>query len=209
MPFMPRRRFLTALPAAGLASGLAAALPLGLAPSAAQALNEQGARRLVDGLVGEINRVIASGKSERAMYSDFERILVRYADMATIAQSTLGADGRGAPAATVRAYRDALQGYISRKYGKRFREFIGGEIEVQGVQQVRQYYEVRSVAKLRGQSPFQIDFLVSDRSGEDLFFDMKIEGVSLLLTERREIGALLDRRRGDIAALTQDLRSMG
>ncbi|WP_425040263.1 MlaC/ttg2D family ABC transporter substrate-binding protein [Primorskyibacter sp. S187A] len=173
------------------------------------ALNESSAKRLVNGLVGEINRVIASGKSANAMYSDFERILGRYGDMATIAQSTLGADGRNAPAATKRAYKKALQGYIARKYGKRFREFIGGEIEVRGVKRVKRYYEVNAVAKLRGQSPFALDFMVSDRSGKELFFDMKIEGVSLLLTERREIGALLDRKRGDIAALTADLKKMG
>ena len=197
---MFRRSFIT---------GLSAALPLMATPSLGLALTQTSARRLVDALVEEINTVIASGKSEQAMYGDFERILARYADMGTIAQSTLGPDGRSASNATKRAYQSALQGYISRKYGKRFREFIGGEIEVESVQQVRQYYEVKAIARLRGSSPFQIDFLVSDRSGKDLFFDMKIEGVSLLLTERREIGALLDKRRGDISALTADLRTLG
>jgi len=50
---------------------------------------------------------------------------------------------------------------------------------------------------------------VSDRSGQDLFFDMVIEGISLRLSERTEIGAMLDRRRGDIDGLIQDLRSAG
>lgn len=197
---MHRRTLLTAL----------AALPVAaILPGRAQALTENSARRLVDAAVAEINKVISSGKSERAMYGDFEKVLVRYADMATIAQSTLGPDGRSASASTKRAYQDALQGYIARKYGKRFREFIGSEIEVQGVKKVKRYYEVTCEARLRGRSPFVIDFMVSDRSGKDLFFDLRIEGVSLLLTERREIGALLDRRRGDIAALTNDLKKLG
>ena len=51
--------------------------------------------------------------------------------------------------------------------------------------------------------------MVSDRSGKGLFFDMKIEGVSLLLTERREIGALLDKNRGDVGALAQDIKRRG
>jgi phospholipid transport system substrate-binding protein len=45
--------------------------------------------------------------------------------------------------------------------------------------------------------------------GCDLFFDMFIEGISMRLTEREEIGAMLDKRRGDIAALTADLQTAG
>ncbi|MCE8470313.1 ABC transporter substrate-binding protein, partial [Rhodovulum sulfidophilum] len=51
--------------------------------------------------------------------------------------------------------------------------------------------------------------LVSDRSGKDKFFNIFIEGVNMLASERTEIGAMLDKRRGDIGALTRDLRSAG
>ncbi|WP_289080049.1 ABC transporter substrate-binding protein, partial [uncultured Sulfitobacter sp.] len=60
-------------------------------------------------------------------------------------------------------------------------------------------------AYLRGEAPFEVKFLVSDRSGKDLFFDMVIEGISMRLSERTEIGAMLDQRRGDIDALIADL----
>jgi phospholipid transport system substrate-binding protein len=51
-----------------------------------------------------------------------------------------------------------------------------------------------------------VTFLVSDRSGSVKFFDLLIEGISLLKTERTEIGAMLDARRGNIDQLTADLR---
>jgi len=54
-----------------------------------------------------------------------------------------------------------------------------------------------------------VSFLVSDRSGRDRFFDLVIEGISMRITERTEIGAMLDRRNGDIDALIADLRSAG
>ena len=50
---------------------------------------------------------------------------------------------------------------------------------------------------------------VSDKSGRNLFFNLIIEGVNMLSAERTEIGAMLDRRGGDIAALARDLRSAG
>ncbi len=191
-----------------IATGLSAAALTGL-PGYASALTDARARALVDQVVNDINRVIASGKSQSAMIADFERIFGRYADVNVIARSTLGADSRRASNSQLRAYTTAFRGYVARKYGKRFREFIGGRIEVHKVRKVKSWHEVVSTVQLRGSSPFDVRFLVSDRSGKDLFFDMIIEGVSLRISERTEIGAMLDRRNGNIDALIADLRTAG
>ncbi|MCX7645739.1 MAG: ABC transporter substrate-binding protein [Rhodobacteraceae bacterium] len=187
-------------------TGLGAAA---LLPGGAAALSDAEARDLVGRVVGEINAIINSGRSEAAMIREFERVFARYADVPVIARSVLGPAARSASAADLRAYTEAFQGYMARKYGKRFREFAGARIEVTGAQRVRTYYEVISTARLRGQAPFEVRWRVSDRSGRDLFFDLIIEGVSMLVTERAEIGAMLDRRRGDLRALTEDLRRAG
>jgi phospholipid transport system substrate-binding protein len=191
-----------------MATGLAGAAILAL-PGAALALTEARARDLIDQVVSDINAVIASGRPLSQMISDFERIFSRYADVSIIARSTLGADANRASAAQLRAYTEAFRGYVARKYGKRFNEFIGGRIEVRDVRQVKSWHEVRSMAYLRGEAPFEVNFLVSDRSGEDKFFDMIIEGISLRLSERTEIGAMLDRRNGDINALIEDIKRAG
>lgn len=173
------------------------------------ALTTARATALVDKVVAEINRVIASGKSEPAMYRDFEQIFRNYADVPIIARSTLGADARRASSAQLNAYTEVFRGYVSRKYGKRFRDFIGGRVEVKSTREVRSSHEVRTTAYLRGEPPFEVVFRVSDKSGRDLFFDMIIEGVSMLQSERAEIGAMLDRRSGNIDQLISDLRSAG
>jgi phospholipid transport system substrate-binding protein len=189
--------------------GLAALPVAALLPGAAAALSVGQARELVDRVVGEINGVINSGRSLNAMIADFERIFARYADVPVIARSVLGPAARTASAADLAAYTEAFRGYMARKYGKRFREFAGARIEVIGAQAVRTYFEVVSVARLRGQSPFEVRWQVSDRSGRDLFFNLIIEGVNMLAVERQEIGAMLDRRRGNLAAMTEDLRRAG
>ncbi len=194
---LSRRTFLAA-------SGTAALLP-----TTALALNDVQAKGLVNGLVGQINKVIDSGKSETAMYKEFERIFRKYADLSYIAAYAMGVDGRRATGAQKKAFTNAFTGYISRKYGKRFREFIGGRLEVQGVKKVKSFYQVRTIAHLRGEAPFEVDFHVSDRTGKDLFFNMYIEGINMLLTEREEIGAMLDRRKGNIDALIRDLKTAG
>jgi phospholipid transport system substrate-binding protein len=193
---MHRRSFLTGLTAS---AALVPATPL-------WALNEAGASNLINSLVTDINTVIASGKSENAMFRDFERIFKKFSDTSYIAAYALGVDARRASSGQKRAFSKAFQGYISRKYGKRFREFIGGSLEVKGVKRVKKWYEVSTIARLQGQAPFEVTFLVSDRSGKELFFNMYIEGVNLLLTERTEIGAILDSNKGDIDAMIAELK---
>ena len=118
----------------------------------------------------------------------------------------LGPPARSASSSEIKAFTDAFVGYLSRKYGKRFRDFVGGEIEVTGARAVNKFQQVSAKVSLRGRAPFDVSFMVSDRN---LFFDLLIENVSLLKSERAEIGAMLDKRRGDISALAGDLRKAG
>jgi phospholipid transport system substrate-binding protein len=189
-----------------LAGGVAISLPLGL-PRAAWALDVDQARGLIDDVVEEINRVINSGGSEAAMLKQFEALFARYADVPVIARSVLGPAGRQASPAQIAAFTKAFQGYISRKYGRRFREFIGGRIEVADARAVKSYYEVITTAFLRGEAPFEVRFQVSDKSGRLLFFNIIIEGVNMLASERTEIGAMLDRQGGNIDSLIAELQT--
>lgn len=197
---LSRRHVLTT----GLAFTGLAALPSGVL-----ALSDARARTLVDAIVSEINRVIASGKPVSGMITDFERIFTRYGDVDIIARSALGADANRISSSQMAAFTQAFRGYIARKYGKRFNEFVGGRIEVNSVKEVKSWHEVKSTAYLRGESPFEVSFLISDRSGKDLFFDMIIEGINLRLSERTEVGAMIDRRNGDINAMIADLKKAG
>ena len=188
--------------AAGLATlGALAAMP-------AFALTADGAKTLVDKTVGDINAIINSGKSEGAMLKDFEKLFARYADVPAIGRSVLGTAARSASKGQLSAYTKAFQGYISRKYGRRFREFIGGRIEVADARAVKSYYEVISTAYLKGESPFEVRWHVSDKSGKSLFFNIIIEGVNMLASERTEMGALLDQRGGDLDRLIADLATL-
>lgn len=176
-------------------------------PALAFTVNE--ARNLIQALVDDINAVIYSGKPEAAMIRDFERIFDRYADVDIIARSALGPPARSASAAQMNAYIEAFKGYIARKYGKRFREFDGGRIRVEDARPLKSFYEVITTAFLKGEKPFEVRFHASDRGGRPLFFNIIIEGVNMLATERTEIGAMLDQNGGSIDRLSEALRRAG
>ena len=141
--------------------GLTAALTASAAvPARVWALTVAGAQSLVTRLLDELYDIINSGGSEARLYREFEDLLDRYADMPIIARSVLGVDWRRANDAQRRAFTMAFKGYISRKYGSRFRELVGGRIEVEGARAIRNFFEVTSVAYLQGEAPFQIVWLI-------------------------------------------------
>ena len=186
--------------------GLGLCATAALAAMPAVALNVDQAKTLIGKAVGDINSIINSGKSEAQMFPAFEKLFAQYADVPTIAKSALGVAARSASAGQMKAFTKAFQVYISRKYGRRFREFIGGKIEVNDARPVKSYFEVISTAYLKGESPFEVRWHVSDKSGKNLFFNIIIEGVNMLASERTEIGAMLDKRKGNIDALIEDLK---
>jgi phospholipid transport system substrate-binding protein len=188
-------------------AGLGAAALLPALP--AQALTTRSAKRLVDTVVEEINRIIGSGKSEAGMINDFEALFSNYADVDFIGRYTLGPDSRSMSPAQLKRYSQAFQGYMARKYGKRFREFIGGYVSVKDARKNKSWIEVETEAKLAGTAPFEVIFSVSDKSGSEKFFNMYIEGVNVLLSERTEVQAMLDKRKGNLDRLIQDLQKAG
>lgn len=169
------------------------------------AVTEADALRHVQGLVDEVNAVIASGQSEAQMLLRFETIFDSYADVPTIAGYVLGVERRSASPAQLTAFTQAYKTYIARKYGRRFREFIGGEVQVTGTRALPRGVEVTAIAVLRGRAPFQVDFHVEDSRGRPLFFNIIIEGINMLLSERAEILALLDSKGGDLNRLIAEL----
>ena len=192
-----------------LLAGGAALAVLGAAP-AAWALSADEAKSLIRTVTGEVQTIINSGKSEAAMIRDFEGIFRRYGDVPRIAATLLGPPWRSASEAERKAYVDALAGYLARKYGRQFREFVGAEITLTKATDLgNKGVVVASTVKTDVFAPFPVEWHVIEAGGRRSFFDLIIEGVRLLSTERSEIRAILDKNRGSIDALTATLKRMG
>ena len=188
---------------------MAAAAAVPMLGSPARALTQAEANELIGRVMNDVHSIINSGGSESRMIARFETLFSDYADVPTIARSVLGPPARSATSAQMAAFTDAFRAYLSRKYGRQFRRFIGAAAEVTGARQVQSFWEVISTMTMRGEAPFEVRWQVSDRSGRILFFNIIIDGVNVLLAERQEIGTMLERRQGNIDRMIQDLRQAG
>lgn len=189
--------------------GMTTSVALAAFSTAAFALTKQEAESIIQRLSNDIFEVINSGKPRNAMYRDFDRVLGKYAAINAIARTVLGPPWRSATPAQQSAYIKAFRGYLSRKYGKRFREFIGSEIKVVSAKKVKSGVLVKSIVKFQGSAPFTVDWQVFERNGKQQMFDLYIEGISMIKSEREEVGSMLDRSGGKIDKLIVKLNAAG
>tara|TARA_X000001036_G_scaffold364438_1_gene348643 strand:- start:890 stop:1492 length:603 start_codon:yes stop_codon:yes gene_type:complete len=171
----------------------------------AQALTTKQANNLITSLVEDINIIINSNKPPTYMYLDFKTVLTKYGDTKIMAQKVLGIDWRRATVRQRQDFQKAFEHYLSIKYGKRFREFLGGVITVTKSRKVNSVFEVISIVELKNQAPFEVRWLVASKDGTPKMFNLFIEGINVSSSEKTEIGAMLDKRKGNINQLITHL----
>lgn len=172
------------------------------------ALSASEAEGLVTKMIADINKDVLGASSTARGAAAFERVFLKYADVTAISRYVLGASGRGVSKGDLNKFSDAYIGYLSRKYSRRFGDFSGSDIKVVSSGKVKSFIKVDAEARLASGSKVNVELLVSDKSGRTRVFNIFVEGVNLLLTERTEVGALLEARGGSIAQLTKDLPSL-
>ena len=179
----------------------------GLYASPVFAFKKSDAEKLIKNLTNDVLGAVNEQKSEDIMFSRFEEIFSKYADVPLIARKALGPTWRGASKAQRSAYVSAFRGYMARYYGKRFEEFLGSEIIVSNSRKTSGGFLVGSNIILEDGSTYQAQWHVIDARGKYLMYNLFLEGVSVLSDVRVQIGSMLDKRAGSIDRLIEHLNS--
>lgn len=196
---MHRRSFLMA---ASIASGLAAIAR----PSAA--LTSEEARAHVRDAVDAVLQLVKSDAGTVEKAERLRKIFDRVAAMPQIARFAAGVAWRDMTEAQQSAFTESFVQYLSRSYARRFQEYSGGSVEIDGATDAgRRGLLVETTVVQPDAEPVKVEWMVSDRPGRIVIADIIIEGVSLLITQREEISAMLEKRNGNIDKLIADLAS--
>ena len=179
----------------------------GLYASPVLAFKKSDAEKLIKNLTNDVLGAVNEQKSDDIMFSRFEEIFSKYADVPLIARKALGPTWRGASKAQRSAYVSAFRGYMARYYGKRFEEFLGSEIIVSNSRKTSGGFLVASKIILKDGSSYQAKWHVIDARGKYLMYNLFLEGVSVLSDVRVQIGSMLDKRAGSIDRLIKHLNS--
>jgi len=169
------------------------------------ALTANDASSLVEDALADVQSAIDSGKTGNALYRDFQKIFDKYADVPLVAAGSLGVTWRSATDSQKRRYVDAFSNYLAEKYGKRFDEFSGSTFAISKTAETKRGYAVITDVKLPSGGDLELEWQIRETKSGFRIFDIAIEGISMLITERGEIGAMLDARGGDLDKLIADI----
>lgn len=177
--------------------GLIAASRTGRAANAA----ERDAEVVVNRLVGHILQLIQyeaeNNHQERRLMAAIES----QTDLSLLARMTMGRHWRRATPVQQEVFVDLFRSYLLRSFSSRLRRYAGADLDaarrrfaILATQSVgKKDVIVRSkVAPPSGQ-PLEVDWRLRYRDGRPVIIDLVVEGVSLLITQRSEFGAVLER----------------
>lgn len=206
----------TTLLSAVLASALLAAAPATVLAQTAPASASQGAatRTVIDAST----RVLDTLQQRRAEFRQhpaalrqfIDTELTRLFDREYAARLVLGVHGRGASAADVKLFADALADSLMQRYGSALLNFEGrptfrgkSEAALPGNRGLR----VSTELLRQGDDPTPVDYLMRNVGGQWKIFDVSIEGISYVQTFKNQFDTPL--RQKGIAEVARELRAGG
>lgn len=138
---------------------------------------------------------------------EVERLLGQGFDLERISQLVLGKYSRAATAAELEEYRRLFRVFVLEAYGSRLDQYGKQELRIVGAQPIGQDSMVESyVHGLAGGATVRLDWrLRQDERGWKVI-DLVIEGVSMVVTQRNEFSAIIERGGGKVSALLGHLR---
>jgi phospholipid transport system substrate-binding protein len=152
--------------------------------------------------------VLTSQRSESEREGQFRTLFDAGFDVPAVARFALGRYWTIASPAQQKEFITLFTAYMVHVYTVRFNEFTGQQFKVTGSRPEGDTSTlVASQLGSGGNQPVKIDWRVEAASGAFKVTDIVVEGISMMVTQRQEFSAVIQRGGGDIEALLKPLRA--
>jgi phospholipid transport system substrate-binding protein len=188
---------------------LGAAALLVAALLAAPALANDPAKVVADVSNQVVGLIKAKQGAERQ--AGFAVILQSRFDLPLMGQSALGQYWARASEDQRQRFLRAAAAAESRAYSERFGQYGGQTVTVGRVlNRPNGVFVVEStITQSEGRPPIKVDWELQDRGAGLRVTDVKVEGVSMVMTRRSDFSSFISRNGGDVEVLIKELESRG
>ena len=140
-------------------------------------------------IFNDLFSIINQNSSDKNKKNSLLKLFDRHADVPIIARAVLGSPWRKLNQNERNSFINAFRQYLAKKYTAQFSEFVGAEMLIEKSRDSggKAGIMVETRLLMPGSAPIKVGWQVSDASGVFKMIDVKIEGVSLLTTERGEL----------------------
>jgi len=156
--------------------------------------------------IGQNVLKIASDKSTNAAQKEqkLSSMFKKSIDFNWIGDFVLGKHKRSASTEQIARYKKAYQGFVINSYGSRFKDYSGETFDIiSSSSEGGNKYLVKSEIIRPAESNVLVDYKVKQSGSDFKVYDIAVEGVSLITTQRSEFNSVITRKGLDalIAAL--------
>ncbi len=167
----------------------------------------KGAGEFVETLADDaITNLTGDGLSDAQREEKLRGILRSYFDVNSIGKWVLGRHWRKANAAARAEYLRLFEDLIVNTYALRFKSYSDEKIKLTGIASRGQTAVVKSVIERGDQQSVRVDWRVTYPDGQYKIFDIVVEGVSMIQTQRSEFSSVIRRNGGKISGLIATLK---
>ena len=173
-----------------------ALLVLGAAAADAKSPAEQ-AGTYIEGVGNEALKIISNkALSKDKKQADLEALFHQNVDFNWVGKFVMGRFWRQATPAQQKRYLSAYRDFLTRGYTARFAEYTSGTFKVTSTKETDKgefVVGMEIISDNKGEPPIVIDYKIRKQSGGFKVFDIIVEGVSLITTQRSEFGSVLNK----------------
>ncbi len=176
-------------------------------PSAAVEVG--AARAFVEETADEVLALITSRESDTAKSRKFRRLLERKGAISDVARVAIGRAWNDMSPGQKARYQDALVGIVTRISVDGFKQYSGDRLRIVDATKQGSSVFVRTllVRGSAGGKPIDVVWRIIDRNGPLQLFDLTVDGVSLLRTQRETLIARLNANGGDVERFIRSLEA--
>ena len=166
-----------------------------------------GAEKFVESLANSaISSLTTKTLTEKERQYNFRGLLRNYFDINGIGKWALGRYWRKASQSERTEYLDLFENLIVGTYSNRFNAYSDEKLLVKGSTSRGRFALVKSLLNRDNQKPIRIDWRVTRPDGSYKIFDIVVEGVSMIQTQRSEFSSVIRRNGGNVSGLLIALR---
>ena len=164
-------------------------------------------QKLVTSLYNDLVATSIKELSIDEQKTELEKLFQKYVDIPIIARAVLGKSWRNANTNQRAKFVNAFKNYVSIKYGRQFSEFKGTTLEIVKSRDTltKAGVLVSTVVVVPGNPSLKVVWQVSDGSGSLKLIDLRVEGISMLSTERQEFKSRLKKFNGSLDKLILEI----
>ena len=164
-------------------------------------------QKLVTSLYNDLVATSVKEMSIDEQKTELEKLFQEYVDIPIIARAVLGKSWRNATTHQKAKFVNAFKNYVSIKYGRQFSEFRGTILKIVKSRDTltKAGVLVSTVVVVPGNPSLKVVWQVSDGSGSLKLIDLRVEGISMLSTERQEFRSRLKKLNGSLDKLILEI----